>query len=518
MRIATAAQMAAIDRDTIAGGVSGRDLMECAGREMTWQLLREFPELVPPDRVSVICGKGNNGGDGLVVARLLETLGYEVHVMLLAAPGDLSPDARANLERLPAEVSREAPPPAAWPERVLDLAVESALVIDAVFGTGITPPVRDAHAALFAALNAGGAPVLSLDIPSGVSGDDGAVDPVAVRADATITVGLPKLGLLLPPGRDHVGRLSVVDIGFEDAVCEAHTDDLHWLTPADSADLLPPRPSTVHKYGAGTVAVLAGSRRFGGAALLAAQGALRSGAGLVTVALPEPHASAALAFVPEALIRGLPVGAGGGLAPDAADLAALVERQTALAVGPGLGDDPAMDAWLLDWLPAVDRPLVVDADGLSAFARAGRAPTFAHDQVVLTPHAGELARLAGVDADRLAAERLERVPVLARTWNVVLVAKGSPTLIAAPDGTLVLNSTGHDALAHGGTGDVLTGLIGGLLAQGLDAFDAALLGCRLHGRAGEIVAEAAGTRRCLLAREVADALSAAFAELEALAC
>jgi len=515
MRIATAAQMAEIDRETIAGGVPGLALMENAGREMTWQLLREFPELSPPALITVVCGKGNNGGDGLVVARLLETLGFEVHVMLLAEPDSLSPDAAANLARLPDSVVRETVPSDGWAERAREHCVESELIVDAVLGTGIVPPLRGTYAELFAALHEGSCAILSLDMPSGVSGDDGAVDPVAVRADATITVGLPKLGLLLPPGRDHAGRLSVVDIGFDVEACERHTNDLHYLLPADYADLLPPRDSAAHKYDAGTTLVVAGSRRFGGAALLAGLGALRSGAGLVTLALPENHATAALGFLPEALIRPLPTGAGGAIAPVApATWTDLTARQDALAVGPGLGDDPETDAWLVDLLGGVPGPLVVDADGLSAYWRLGREPRFAHGEVVLTPHGGELARLAGDAAGRLRDDRLGFVPDLARRWNVVLVAKGSPTLIAAPDGTLVINPTGDDALAHGGTGDVLTGLIGGLLAQGAPAFAAALLGCWLHGRAGELAATDTGSRRTLLAREIADHLGEAYRELE----
>jgi len=512
MRIATADQMAAIDRETITGGVPGLDLMECAGREMTWQLLREFPELTPPARITVVCGKGNNGGDGLVMARLLHV--FDV-VLTHDDTGHHKPSPvpfQMALEQLGVEPGHDQ-----WAQRAYDLCAESELMIDAVFGTGIKPPVRGDYVSLFAALGDGSCAVLSLDIPSGVAGDDGFVDPVAVRADATVTVGLPKLGLLLPPGRDHVGRLSVVDIGFADDICEHHTDDLHFLLPSDYADLLPARASTAHKYTTGTVLVLAGSRRYGGAALLAGLGALRSGAGLVSLALPESHAPAALGFIPEALVRPLPTGASGGLSAPAPDaLADLLIRQDALAVGPGLGDDPETDAWILDWLGKIDRPLVVDADGVSAFARLGRAPCFAHREVVLTPHGGELARLAGVDPEVLAAERLSRVPELARNWGVTLVAKGSPTLIAAPGCGLVLNPTGHDALAHGGTGDVLTGLIGGLLAQGADAYTSAVLGCWLHGRAGELVAARDGTRRTLLAREIGAALPEAFAELEAL--
>jgi NAD(P)H-hydrate epimerase len=516
MRVVTAAAMAAIDRETIAGGVSGLELMERAGREMCWQLVREFPDLEPPARVLVLCGRGNNGGDGLVVARLLEGLGFEVVVVLTASAADLSPDAAANLARLPESVSLEICDPGSDAERVRDLCEEADLVLDAVLGTGVRLPLRDGHAALFAAVNAAGAPVAALDIPSGVCGDDGAVDPVAVRADVTITVGLPKLGLLLPPGRDHVGVLSVVDIGFPVEICERHAGDLHWLLPEDLADLLPRRPSDLHKYTAGTVLVLAGSRRYGGAALLAGLGALRSGAGLVTLALPAEHAGAALSFVPEAPVRALPTGPTGGLvaAPDTAP-AELLAKQRALAVGPGLGVHPDTDAFVSSLLEQAQVPTVVDADALGVWSRAGREPSGAGYATVLTPHAGELARMAGIAPEELAARRLEIVPELARRWQVVLVAKGAPTLIAAPDGTLWINPTGGDALSHGGTGDVLTGLLGGLLGQGLDGLEAALLGCWLHGRAGELAA-AAGSGRSVLAREVAEALPVAFAELEAL--
>ena len=517
MRVATAREMSAVDRETIEGGTPGLELMERAGREMTWELLRQYPHLEPPAQIAVCCGRGNNGGDGLVMARLFEALGFQVAVMLLAPADELSADARANLDRLPPGVEVAVVAPGDWAARWTDLCEESDLALDAVFGTGVRPPVGEDHARLFRAFNAAPTPVVAVDVPSGVAGNDGAVDPVAVRAETTLTVGLPKLGLLLPPGRDFVGDLAIVDIGFADEVCARHTADRHYLLPADYAALLPSRPSDTHKYGAGTVLVLAGSQRYGGAALLAGMGALRSGAGLVTLALPERHAAAALAALPEAPQIALPTGPGGGLAPlDAAARRELCVRQNALAVGPGLGDAPDTDRFLVDFLGETELPLVVDADGLSAFARTGVVPRFASDRVVLTPHAGELARLAGLDAAPTPAERMDLAPDLAARWGAVVVAKGSPTMIGLPDGGLVINPTGDDALAHGGTGDVLTGLIGGLLGQGCDAEAAAVLGCWLHGRAGELAA-AGGRRRSLLAREVADHLPDAFAELEILA-
>jgi len=515
MRIATAAQMAAIDRDTIAGGIPGLELMERAGREMLHALMEALPGFDPPMSIALCCGRGNNGGDGLVLARLLDQLGFETTVMLQAPADELSPDSAVNLARLPSGVDVVVP---AAGDRVAiwtRLQAESDVVVDAIFGTGVRLPISGEDAELLAAFDRRLATVISLDVPSGVCGDNGAVDPVAVRADHTLTVGLPKLGLFVPPGRDHAGTVAVVDIGFPDEICDRHTDEHHVLWPADVAELLPHRRGDTHKYRAGTCLVLGGSQRLGGAALLASLGALRSGVGLLSVGLPSCHAAAALGFVPEALITSLDIGDSGCLLPlDPVALDDLLARQNAWAVGPGLGADPDTDVFVVEALGRIDLPVVVDADALGAFTRTDRVPHFASSEVVLTPHAGELARLAQVEPNVLAERRLELVPELAQRWGVTLVAKGAPTIVADSLGTVFVNATGHDALAHGGTGDVLTGLIVGLLGQGLAGLDAAVLGCWLHGRAGELVAEMSGTRRGVLAREVAEQLPSALAELE----
>ncbi len=514
MRVATAKQMAAIDRRTIEGGVPGPELMERAGREIVRRALDLFPDLAPPASVAVCCGKGNNGGDGLVMARLFSGLGFRVSVMLLALPEDLSDDARLNHGRLPSQVDVLTPPPERWPDRWAQLCQEAELAVDAVFGTGIEPPLRGPYVELLRAFNRQLVPVLSVDIPSGVSGDTGAVDPVAVLADATVTVGLPKLGLLLPPGRDHVGELAVVDIGFTEDAVRAETSDRHWLTAEEYAHLLPDRRSDAHKYSSGTVLALAGSRRFGGAAVLTGLGALRSGAGLITVAVPESLEVPVRVGLPEALVAPLPAGAEGAVAPAArADLDRLLERQRALAAGPGLGDEPGTTRLVADLLTEVELPLVVDADAFTAFGRLDREPRFRSAEVVLTPHPGELSRVIGLSSAEILERRLDLAPELARRWGVTLLLKGSPSLVAAADGRVHLNATGDDSLAHGGTGDVLTGLIGGLLAQGCSGLEAALLGAWLHGRAGEL-AGLAGSRRSVLAREVADHLPQAYASLE----
>ena len=513
MRVCTATQMAAIDRDTIAAGTPGLELMERAGGALC-DALDAGGWLDPQAAVGIVCGKGNNGGDGLVMARLLAESGLAVRVLLLAAREDLSADARANLDRLPAGVPVTPGDRARWPAQVAELAAGCGVLVDAVFGTGIQPPLRDPYPALLDAINAAGVPVVAVDVPSGVSGDDGAADPRAVTADATITVGLPKLGLLLPPGRDHTGTLSVVDIGFADEMVARHAPDWHLATLADYAAMLPDRPSDTHKYRVGCLLVLAGSRRYSGAAQLTGLGALRSGVGLLTLGVPASVETALRVGLPEAILRPLPETAAGTFAPLSVDaLEDLLARQDALAIGPGLGSDPETDQWVFDLVRDRRRPLVLDADALSVYGRLGRPPSFATDQVVLTPHPGELARMTGLETARIAESRLELVPELARRWQAVLLLKGSPTLIGLPDGRLFVNPSGDDALARGGAGDVLTGLIGGLLAQGCPAAEAALLGAMVHGLAGEAAAREHG-RRGVLAREIADAVAPVLDLLE----
>ena len=527
MRVCTAAEMAAIDRDTIAGGVAGKVLMERAGTAMTealWEFLEgldaghhhdaDLEEGPASPQVLIICGKGNNGGDGLVMARLLHNDGAKVTVMMLAPRDELAPDSGLNFDRLPTGVPVVHPSEEDWEETLEELLEDVDVVVDAIFGTGINPPLREPYVGLIRTLNDAGVPTVALDIPSGVCGDDGRVDPVAVAAELTLTVGLPKRGLLLRPGRDFVGDQVVVDIGFSEKTCLAHTSDHHCLQGEDYLELLPPRPTDTHKYRCGTVLVVAGSRAFGGAAHLAGLGALRSGAGLVTVAVPRCLEIPCRVGLPEALIVPLAETDGATIAPVAhAAWQAILTKEKAVAIGPGLSAHPDTDQWLVDALAELTLPVVVDADALGAFARLGRAPHFGSAQVVLTPHAGELARLVGLTSAQVEQLKLELVPELARRWNVTLLLKGSTTVIADPNGRLFFNPTGDDALARGGSGDVLTGLIGGLLAQGCPAIDAALLGAYVHGKAGTLAAEGRSTRSVLV-RETAAAIGPVFDHME----
>lgn len=543
MRVCTAQQMAAIDRRTIDGGVPALELMERAGQVLAGHVLDFLSEHAgdghghdhgcahgacshdeqdaghhepapPAGTVLIICGKGNNGGDGLVVARLLHEEGVAVVVQLLWGPKALSTEARRNLDRLPEGVEVVAPVPADWPAMYSRLAGEAAVAVDAVLGTGARPPVSPELAALFRAMNDAAVPTLAVDIPSGVSGDDGAADPVAVAADVTVTIGLPKLGLVLPPGRDYAGRIEVADIGFDPGVCEELAGPWRWLDRAGYLALLPPRPTAVHKGQCGRLAVVAGSRAYGGAAHLTALGALRSGVGLVALHAPAGIETALRMGLPEALVGALPETDAGTIAPlDRDGTARLLLQADALAVGPGLGDDPRTDAWIRDLVRETARPLVLDADGLNALARAGIEPAFGGRQVVLTPHPAEFARLARLETADVVARRLELASWAADRWGAVVVLKGSPTAIGVPGEGAYLNASGDDALARGGAGDVLTGLIGGLLAQGCTARDAALLGCYVHGLAGTAAAREMSSRGVLV-REIAAAIGPQWLALE----
>jgi len=535
MRVSTAGEMAEIDRVTIAGGVPGIELMERAGEvmaEMVLDFLHEHGsgsdqghgagrhthgEAGADERgtgVLVICGKGNNGGDGLVVARLLAEADCPASVMLLAQPSELSADAETNFELLPAEVTVFIPEPENWAEAFTELAETADMVVDGILGTGSLLPLRGPYIDLIRNINDAGVPCLALDIPSGVDGDDGRVDPVAVAADMTVTVGLPKRGLLLAPGRDFAGDIEVADVGFAEEVCEAHTPNVHWLTRHDYLGLLPSRSSVSHKYKFGSLLVVAGSRAFGGAATLAGMGALRSGAGLVSLVVPHGLETATRVSLPEVLTNALPETDRGTIAPlDPAVYEALSKGVRTLAVGPGLGEDPGTDRWVCDLMAAQGIPVVLDADGLNAFARLAREPVFGASEVILTPHAGELARLVGLTSAEVEQRRFELVAEYAARWNVVLMLKGAPSLIAAPDGRVFINASGDDALARAGSGDVLTGLLGGLLAQGLSALDAALLGAYLHGLAGTAASRGMSTRSVLV-REVAAAIGPVFEEME----
>ncbi|WP_407313097.1 NAD(P)H-hydrate dehydratase [Pseudomonas sp. nanlin1] len=456
----SAAQVRDLDARLIAAGTDGAQLMQRAARA-TWRALcRRWPQA----RVlTVMAGHGNNAGDGYWVAALALQAGWQVQVWAVTDPAALQGDARAAYAH--ASAAQVAIQP--WGEH----SALAGVVVDALLGTGLSGEVRAPYAAAIAAINAYPGPVVAVDIPSGLSADTGNAQGVAVKADLTVTyIGL-KFGLFTGQAADHVGQVVFDDLQAEPAVLAQVPPQARLLQPAS----LPPlaaRPATAHKGQYGRVLVIGGDHGTGGAALLTAESALRSGAGMVTLATREAHVAAALTRLPEVMASPT---------RSANQLMGLVEAASVLVVGPGLGQG----AWgrsLLSVAASSAKAQVWDADALNLLA-AGAVALPADS--VITPHPGEAARLLACSTAQVQADRASAAQALARQYSAVCVLKGAGSLIAAPDGRLAVCAQGHPAMATAGLGDVLAGLIGALRAQHLDAFDAACLGVWLHASAGE---------------------------------
>jgi NAD(P)H-hydrate epimerase len=502
--------MRSLDRPTIETlGIPDEILMEVAGRAVA-ECAREL--LPDGGEVMVVCGAGNNGGDGLVAARHLHLVGIPVRVALLGEERSLRGAAAANWKR-----ARRVGVPVDGPRW---RAPARGVLVDAVFGTGLSRPVAKGAAAALRRINAaraageGRVRVLAVDLPSGLCADSGAVLGVAVRADATLALGLPKLGLCLEPGRSLAGRVRVARIGIADAAPGVAPEAELWTRAAAGARL-PARPRDGHKGTFGHALVVAGSEGKSGAAALAALGAGRIGAGLVTIACPAGLNDVLEVKCTEAMTAPVPDTSERALAAGAEDaIAALAAERDAVGLGPGIGRGAETQKLVRALALRIEGPLALDADALFAFRgdpgplRRRRAAT------VLTPHPGEAARLLGCTAAEVNRDRVGAARRLAAQSGSVVVLKGAATLVATPSGPTLVNPTGGPELASGGTGDVLLGAVVGLLAQGLDARDAAALAAYVHGLAGERVAASTGPAG-LLASELAHELPAAAQALRA---
>lgn len=511
-RLYGAAASRRLDRHAIESlGVPGDVLMESAGRAVCEAVLEE---LRPGGRVVVVCGTGNNGGDGFVIARHLRLLGVDVRAVLVGDENRLAADAAVNLHRARAvDVGFES---ARW------RAPASGVIVDAVFGTGLSRAVEGPAAAAIRRINAGrdahrdSLRVVAVDLPSGLCADTGQVLGVAVRADVTVTVQAPKPALVLPPGREHAGRVVVARIGIAEDGGDLAADAEVW-TRCEVGRRLPDRPAAGHKGTFGHVLLVAGSEGKTGAAALAAQAALRMGAGLVTIACPAglndileiKCTEAMTAPVPDTSERAFAVGA-------AAPLIELAATRSAIGLGPGIGRGAETMKLVRGLVPKLRKPLVLDADGLFAFAGDPERLAARRDPTVLTPHPGEAAYLLGsspadVNRDRPAAARS-----LAVRSDCIVLLKGAASVIAAPDGRVCLNPTGNPALGSGGTGDVLTGLVAALLGQGLGGFEAAAMAAFVHGAAADRLAAEIGVSG-LIAADLARAIPEECTSLRAAA-
>jgi NAD(P)H-hydrate epimerase len=496
----TPEQAGALDRATQAAGTPADVLMERAGAGTA----RACLDLLGGGygrRAVVVCGKGNNGGDGLVVARVLARAGVRTVVFLLEPAHVLREPSAGNLARLERETDvrvRSFDPAALAHE--LDRA---DLAVDAIFGTGFRGAPDDAWAEAIDLLNTGPAPVVSVDIASGVEGATGAVAGVAVRADLTVTFGAAKLGSMLLPGAGYAGDVRVVDIGFDDA---AMPTDVGLTEPADVAGALPARAVDGHKKASGTVVVVAGSRAMTGAVRLVARAAARVGAGYVIVAVPRSILAVVQAELEETVFLPLPETSAGTVAPDAlGEVLDALAGAHALAIGPGLSRVAETARFVRELVNAAPVPSVIDADALNAFAGDASALADRNAEAVLTPHVGELTRLVNRSLDDPVTEARS----LARGTDAIALLKGTRTVVAAPNGHVRVNPTGSTALATAGTGDVLTGTIGGFLARGAEPFDAAWAGAFVHGLAGMLAGADLGDG--VVAGDVAERLPEAIA-------
>lgn len=483
--ILTPAEAAELDRGSQDRGISVDTLMENAGRE-TARVAADVAGGTYGRRAVVVCGKGNNGGDGLVAARHLAAAGLAVTIVLLEPVEGLRGPAAVNLGRLEHSRVRVR---AFAPGVVEREAGRADVAVDAIFGTGFRGRPEGATATAIDELNGCGASIVAVDIPSGVNGDSGAVAASAIWADVTVTFGALKPGLVLLPGAERAGVLEVVDIGFPQELVRG---DLWLIEEDDVAAMLPSRALDTHKRASGVVIVIGGSRLMTGAVCLAAQAAYRAGAGLVTMAVPKGILPVVQTVVREATFVALPETADGTIAAMVDPVVELLAAADAVAIGPGMTTQAETAEWIRTTVRSCPVPTIVDADGLNAFA--GRAGELGdrRSEVVLTPHAGEFARLSGTSAGEIATDRIGSVRKLSAETNATVLLKGTHTLIGSPDGVVRVNPTGGPFLATGGTGDVLTGAIAGLLARGLAPADAASAGAFLHGLAGARAARETG--------------------------
>lgn len=477
MKILTAEEMALIDKRTIEEySISSLTLMENAGKAVA-KRIREF---FKKERVLIIAGQGNNGGDGMVAARYLKRAGFKVKVYLVFEEEKLSPEARTQLERL-----KKARIPIVITRDLRREDIKDSIIVDAIFGTGLKRVISGELAGLIEKINSSGSPVVAVDIPSGISADDGSVMGQAIRANITITFGLPKRGHVLFPGAEYTGRLYVEDIGFPEELLTSSIK-VELIDKSIARSLIPERKRYSHKGTYGHVLIIAGSRGKTGACIMAARACLRSGAGLVTIGVPETLLSVFQSRVTDEMCLGLPDRGDSSLRKDA--LKDIIEfagkKAQVIAVGPGIGVTEDTKEIIKGLLREIKVPIILDADGINCLEDTPELLKESSN-CVITPHPGEFSRLTGIPKEEIEKKRIELVSEFSLKYNVTAVLKGVPTVIAC-EGYSYINSTGNPGMAKAGSGDVLTGIIAALMAQGLSGKDASILGVYLHGLAGDL--------------------------------
>ena len=490
MKVAMSAEMRRIDLSASEDyGIPGLVLMESAGRETAY-VVQELLRRTGGKRVCIFAGKSNNGGDGFVAARYLANQGFHVQVCLLAEIAALSGDAAvyfAALQKMGIDVlgiTEERD----WDKAGLAVSFADCLV-DALIGTGLQGELTDRMAAAIDLMNSSVKPIVAVDIPSGVEADTGRVTRTAVKASHTVTFGLPKPGLYLYPGADYAGEVKVADIGIPAELLRSASIQQNIITAETVRDMLPQRPRDAHKGSCGRVGVIAGSVGMTGAAVLSATGALRAGAGLVTLGIAASLNPVVEVKLTEVMTLPFPESANGTFGARALPfMEELALKNAVTLIGPGLGRSEETQAAIRQFVREARCPLVIDADALAALAGEIDILQQTEALAVLTPHLGEMALLTGLTVEEISQDRLYIARQAAMEWASIVVLKGAGTVIAFPDGEAYINPTGNSGMATGGTGDVLAGMIAGFIAQGISSHSAAVAGVYVHGLAGDLAA------------------------------
>jgi ADP-dependent NAD(P)H-hydrate dehydratase / NAD(P)H-hydrate epimerase len=494
IRIATHREMRECDQRAIAEfGIPGLILMENAGRSVSRLIQNSFSPL-DEKSVRIYCGKGNNGGDGFVVARHLYNLGMNVQV-ILCSHDEISGDAGVNLELVRTIAEAEGKNPRIVVEEFppSKRLTGPDIVIDALFGTGFAGNAEGEYAAAIDHMNSLNVPVVAIDICSGLNGETGIAGTPTVRASHTVTMGMPKTGHCINDGPDVSGDLVVAEISIPRIVFETSNITTYLVEHEDILQRLPRRSRRAHKNSVGKIFILAGSRGLTGAAKMASISALRTGAGSVVVGVPEGVYQSMAKHTVEVMPLALPQTASWTISTKAMpEIKKRIAWADRIIIGPGLGRDPETDSMILDVIATSKKPMLIDADGLNALATDIKVLMKRKADTILTPHIGEFSRISGIDAADIPLHLIDIVREFATTYKVTLVCKGAPTVIASDTGEVFINSTGNPGMATAGAGDVLTGAIGGLWGQMPSAIDAAVCGVFLHGFAGDLAVEEKG--------------------------
>lgn len=493
MKAITSEQMQKIDAGAInGGGIPGRTLMENAGRGCADAIITRFTDRSAYGAM-IVAGKGNNGGDGLVIARLLHEQGWGVTVILLANPEEVSGDSAINLKRLPAGVRLYSCPDEYALAAHKEEFTNRGIIVDALFGTGLRNELEGGYRKAVELINSSGAPVVAVDIPSGIHGSSGEILGIAVKADLTVTFAAAKIGHVVYPGASYCGILEIVDIGIPSELLD-NAGGVRFVDFDEAAAMVMPRDRSAHKGNYGHCLIVAGSTGHTGAAHLAAASAVRAGAGLVTLAVPSSLNSILEVKTTEAMTLPLSDSGYGYLDEDALPgIMDAVSGKSVVAMGPGISQHHGTVALVRKCVSELALPLVLDADALNAVSgdvsvlQKRSAP-----YMILTPHPGEMARLAGVTVKQVESDRIDMASRFAVRNRVYLILKGARTIIASPNGEIAINGSGNPGMASGGMGDVLTGVVAALLSQGYDPFAACCLGVFIHGYAADLVATEKG--------------------------